>query len=340
LRLSVLVVGCGNIAGGFDRGRAASDWPYTHAGAYRRDGRFDLVACVEPDGSRRQTFMDDWSVAEGFASMAEVREREMAFDIISICSPTACHAADLAMALDMRPKAVFCEKPIASSLSESEGLVARYREARLPLAVGYTRRWDPEVNRLRAEIATGKWGVLRSATAIYNKGISNNGSHMLDLLHFLVGPLSVVCVGEAVADYLETDLSIPAWLVTSSSAPVHLACGHAADYTIFELQLVFSEGVLSMEEGGQFWRERHATDSDLFIGYRVLGAGIRRTGGDHQAMTAAAANLYQAVVANEPLASTGDTALAALRLCNEIERSAAGLRSANIYTSNDRARLA
>jgi len=35
------------IAGAFDLA-ALQELPYTHAGAYLRDGRFSLVACVEP----------------------------------------------------------------------------------------------------------------------------------------------------------------------------------------------------------------------------------------------------------------------------------------------------
>ena len=47
--LRVLIVGCGNIAGLFDQERSHYDFPYTHAGAYIRDGRCSLAACVEAD---------------------------------------------------------------------------------------------------------------------------------------------------------------------------------------------------------------------------------------------------------------------------------------------------
>ena len=59
---SVLIVGCGKIAGGFDEGRPVGDSPLTHAGAYIRDGRFNIVACVEPDDNRRSEFMAAWDV--------------------------------------------------------------------------------------------------------------------------------------------------------------------------------------------------------------------------------------------------------------------------------------
>ena len=49
----VLIVGCGNIAGGFDHEQPGTDTPFTHAGAYCRHGGFALAACVEPDAERR-----------------------------------------------------------------------------------------------------------------------------------------------------------------------------------------------------------------------------------------------------------------------------------------------
>ncbi|MCX7180804.1 MAG: Gfo/Idh/MocA family oxidoreductase [Proteobacteria bacterium] len=320
--LSVLIIGCGNIAGGFDQGRPAGYRPYTHAGAFRRDGRFDLVASVDPDSAKRAEFMAEWSVPRGFDSVAELAEQGMHFDVVSICSPTPCHAGDLEVAMHLTPRLIFCEKPVTPSLAQTKKRVALCAEAKVLLAVNHNRRWDPEIVRLRADILAVKWGALRSATAIYNKGILNNGSHMLDLLHLLIGPMDVVRVGEPVADFFPADPTIPAWLVGPGGLPVHLACGHAADYAIFELQLVFSAGVLAMEDGGLFWRERRAVDSETFKGYRMLDAGIRRQGGDDHSMCRAVDNIYRAITLGEPLASTGESALAAQRLCERIKQMA------------------
>ena len=101
--LRVLIVGCGNIAGGFDLGRPSGYLPYTHAGAYSRDGRFELLACVEPDDKRRSEFMAAWGVPAGFRSIEEALGSGNQFDVISICSPTDCHAHDLEMALRLKP---------------------------------------------------------------------------------------------------------------------------------------------------------------------------------------------------------------------------------------------
>lgn len=323
--LRVLIVGCGNIAGAFDFGRAANELPYTHAGAFTHDGRFILAACVEPDEKRRRAFMEVWGISTGFASIDEVVDFKSQFDVISICSPTSCHAHDLEMALHLKPKLIFGEKPITAALAETEHLVAECRKANILLAVNHTRRWDPDISRLQADMQAGRWGRLRSAVGLYNKGILNNGSHMLDLLHLFVGPMVIIKVGKPTQDFFPDDPSVPVWLEGHQDVPVHLACGHADDYAIFELQLIFSQGVLTMEDGGLFWRERGALDSTTFKGYRMLEAGTRRAGEYPRAMLKAADNIYRAINHGEALASTGESALAAQRLCEQVKRLAMAL---------------
>lgn len=323
--LSVLIVGCGNIAGRFDEGRSPGDLPYTHAGAYISDGRFNITACIDPDNSRRADFMEAWGVPAGFRSIDEALCPDSQFDVISICSPTTYHEHDLEIALHLNPKLIFCEKPVTTSLAETERLVAKCGNAHILLAVNYTRRWDPNILKLRTDMLAGKWGQLRSVTGLYNKGILNNGSHMLDLLHLLVGHMEIVKVGKPIFDFFSNDPTVPVWLEDAQGVPVLLNCARAGDYAVFELQLVFSLGVLTMEDGGLFWRERCVVNSKAFKGYRVLEEGIRRAGGDALAMCGAVDNIYRTIIQGAPLASTGESALAAQRVCEQIKQQACAL---------------
>jgi predicted dehydrogenase len=329
-QLSVLIVGCGNIAGVFDLGRSLGDWPYTHAGAYARDGRYSLAVCIEPDDTRRNDFMAAWGVPIGFRSIDELLNSNYKFDVISICSPTTCHAHDLEIALRLKPKLIFCEKPVTTSLAETGKIVENCRNNNILLAVNYSRRFDPDVSKLQADMLAGRWGQLRSVVGLYNKGILNNGSHMLDLLNLLVGPMDIVKVGKPIHDYFLNDPTVPVWLEGVDGLSVNLVCGHAEDYAIFELQLVFSQGILTMEEGGMFWRERRAKDSATFKGYRTLDDGLRRAGQYPRAMLQAIDNIYHAINQGKPLASTGESALVAQRLCEQIkQQSCAGSMMSN-----------
>lgn len=320
--LRVLIVGCGNIAGVFDQGRTTGDLPLTHAGGYSRDAHFYVAACVEPDDNRLRAFADAWQVPNRFYSIDEALDSGNQFDVISICSPTYCHLHDVEMALLLKPKVIFCEKPVTPSVAETEKLTYKCANLGIHLAVNYTRRWDPDILKLKVEMEAGYWGELRSVVGTYNKGILNNGSHMLDLLHLLVGSMEIVKVGKPIYDYLPDDPTIPVWLEGSQDLPVYLACGHAKDYAIFELQLVFSRGVLTMEDGGLHWRERNVKDSEIFKGYKVIEDGVRQTGKYPYAMMKALDNIYQTIESNKPLASTGETALAAQRICEQIKKQA------------------
>lgn len=320
--LRVMIVGCGNIAGGFDEGRPPERPPYTHAGAYAADGRFAVLACVEPHDNRRAEFMSAWNVPVGFASIEAALASGIQVDVISICSPTLCHAHDLQMALLFKPRLIFCEKPLTSAVATTQKLIDACTQSNTKLAVNYTRRWDADVLTLQADMQAGRWGTLRSVVAYYNKGIANNGSHMIDLLHLLIGPMRIVNVGSPINDFFAEDVTLPVWLENEAGVPVMLACGHAQDYAVFELQLVFSRGVLLMEDGGMFWRERRVADSKLFKGYCTLEEGVRRAGEYPGAMRNAVDNLYRAIQQGDPLFCTGQDALAAQSVCEAIKQKA------------------
>lgn len=328
--LRVLIIGCGNIAGGFDAARAADAEPVTHAGAFRRVDGFSLVACVDPDENRRLAFQRRWKVNEAFADVSALAGRAGEFDVISICSPTSLHGAHLEVALRLRPRLVFCEKPVTPSLAESAHWVARFDASKVHLAVNHTRRWAPDVLRLRDELQQGTWGRIRSAQGTYSKGVLNNGSHMVDLLQFLLGPLDLRCVGAPLWDFWETDPTVPAMLTTANGVHVQLAIAHAADYSLFELHLVTERGVISMEDGGLTWRIRRPAESHHFVGYTALGRGTEVPGEYWGAMRSAALNIRDSLVSGAALTSSGRTALEAQRICEEISLASRRMQATNI----------
>jgi predicted dehydrogenase len=318
--MRVLIVGCGNIAGAFDAGRPRDALPLTHAGAYTRDGRFTLAACVDPDAGRREAFMARWGVPVGVATIRDVTGP---FDVVSICSPTAMHAADIEAALALAPRAIFCEKPLTPSLAASTAWVDACAARGVALAVNHTRRWAPDVQTLVRRLHAGEFGEIRSAAGWYGKGVLNNGSHLLDLLLWMLGPLDIAWTGAPVHDFWPDDPTIPAVLTTRSWTPVHLCTAHAQDYALFELQLVTQAGLVTMEAGGLQWRHRSARPNPDFPGYRTLSADSAEPGLYGQAMLAAAGNIHDHITSGAPLACDGGTALAAQRLCETIRNDAA-----------------
>ncbi len=316
--LSVLIVGCGNIAGGFDIQKPESTPPCTHAGAYTSDDRFIIVACVDPNEKKRKKFQDYWGISTGFSSLEEVIKEQLSFDIISICSPTSQHKKDTLNSIMLKPKLIFCEKPITTSVKETEEIITHCKSANIYLAVNYNRRWDPSVTRLKQSIASNEHGILRSVISYYNKGILNNGSHMIDLLNYLFEKLTLLTVLPKVCDYDKNDPSIPGVLLTEKNIPIHLVTGNSNDYALFELQLVFSEKIITMHEGGLYWSERCSVESKRFAGYKVLDKNNYHEGDYELSMQKAVNNIYDKVENNAPLLSNGENALAAQILCEKL----------------------
>jgi len=80
-------------------------------------------------------------------------------DAVLIASSTDTHA-DLAIAAARAGKAIFCEKPIDLSLARVDACLAAVRKARVPMMVGFNRRFDPSFAALQGRIAAGDIGVV------------------------------------------------------------------------------------------------------------------------------------------------------------------------------------
>lgn len=318
----VLIIGCGNIAGGFDADRPVGAQPLTHAGAYTRHRSFALTACVDRDDARRLAFSERWGVKHSASAIAGLEVEPGQFAAISICSPTGFHRDHLQAALALRPQLIFCEKPLAKTHEDAREIADLCEAAGVKLAVNYTRRWDPKVAALAEELRDGTWGRIRSVTGTYTKGIVHNGGHMVDLLHMLLGELELISVGRPSFDFWEDDPSVPALLSTATGVPVSLALGHAADYALFELQLITEGGTITMLDGGRRWAFRRPQGSDTFAGYRSLGDIEIHEGGYDEAMLRAVQNIADALDHGAPLASDFVNALAAHRLCETIRDAA------------------
>ena len=314
----VLIIGCGAIAGGYDAQRSPDEWPLSHAGAIAGDDSFELVACVDPDDATRDAFARRWDVPQAAASLDALGAKPGEFDLIVIASPTGHHAAHLDWAATMKPRAVFCEKPLGSDLAQAEKLAGQYEAAGVPLAVNYLRRWGPKIVMEAGRIAAGKYGALIAASAIYTKGIVHNGGHMVGLLRFLVGEVGLHSVGPARFDHWDDDPTVSAILTARNGAPVHLIAGDARHVTQFELVLNFEKEQIAFRDGGRRIERRIVEDSNVFAGYRELGRATSSAGALDGAMTHAYGNIRKTLDQNAPLASTAKTALAAQRLCEVI----------------------
>ncbi|MFI0894928.1 Gfo/Idh/MocA family oxidoreductase [Streptomyces sp. NPDC020983] len=88
-------------------------------------------------------------------------------DGVVITTPTASHA-ELILAAQHAGLPAFCEKPVASSLAETDAVLAAVEGSGVPLHIGFQRRFDTGYQTLREAVASGRLGwthTLRACTS-------------------------------------------------------------------------------------------------------------------------------------------------------------------------------
>jgi predicted dehydrogenase len=321
MKYRVMIIGCGNIAGDLDSSQIDSSRPpLTHAKAYRKNEYFDVVACVDSNPTQRLKFKKDWSIDLCFSSIEEAISSEINIDIVSICSPTFYHASHLEQVLALNPKLVFCEKPLHSNALGANAIVELYKQRNVHLLVNYSRRFDPSVAALKKSLAIGEFGELKAVSGWYNKGLLNNGSHLLDLLIFLFGGLSLQHVGDPILDFVADDFSYPLFLTTKKGVSVSLSCGDSNDFSLIELEFLFSNARVKMFNGGRNWSVEHVIDDPTFKSYKCLGPAKVTTGGYMQVLENALINIHSCLSDKEDLKSRGEDALPVLELYSAVLR--------------------
>ena len=317
--LNVLIIGCGNIAGFLDMNRKVAAEPITHAGAFSLNPNFKVSGCMDSDPSKLEKFSEFWGIDNKYNSFEDIVISKQYYDVICICSPTDEHIKNIFECLSLAPKLIFCEKPISNSLEEVIKINSGCKELGILHAVKYTRRWDEDIIRLKSEIDSNSRGSIRSVVTYYNKGILNNGSHILDFLNFLIGDIKVKFVSDPIYDFFTSDPTVCVTLEGKSSIPILMVpAANASDFSLLEMQIIFQKGMVSMLDGGLKWVERDVEDSDIFEGYKTLNSGTERKGKYLKSMSNAVDNIWRTLSQGDSLNSTADTAIAAHNLCDII----------------------
>jgi predicted dehydrogenase len=238
------IIGCGRIADTLeDDTIAGPSWalqPYSHAGAYERCARTALVAAADPNEERRTNLGRRRGVTALYADYREMLDRER-LDIVSICVPTRAHARIAIDVAGRGVKGIYLEKPIAQSLREADDVIAAFRRHGVAGAVNHMRTWDPVYGRIRQLIAEGALGQLRTIMAHVREGALFGGTHLWDLLRFLIGAQAEWVFGEIDASPSPYDPGARGMVGFPGGVRVYVD-GAADDPTPFYLDITGTEG--------------------------------------------------------------------------------------------------
>jgi predicted dehydrogenase len=275
------IIGAGGIAGlgilGMhdeeDIGRKKVD--ASHAGGYLATEDIELVAVADPDDEKRATFGSAWGLSDDalYADHATMlQDRDL--DVVSICTPTFLHRDHVVDAATIGdPTVVWCEKPIASAVTDAEKMVEVCEETETELVVNHSFRFTHKLQRLRRLLQNENFlGEVKSVSTQYRIELMRNSTHLLDTLVFLLGTkadeVSGYITGENGAlESLDVDQTVDdagggGHIVMNDGTFVTVDCTIPRDVSSMTLNIIGSKGKLYLNNDDGEWRYWSLEDGD------------------------------------------------------------------------------
>jgi len=267
------IIGTGGIAGMGILGLhdevqiGESKFEASHAGGYHANPDIDLVAVADVDEEKLRRFGDAWDIPNSgqYVGHEAMLESE-GLDVVSVCTPTLYHHDHVLAAARSTadPAVIWCEKPIASSVTEASEMIDVCAETDTDLMINHSFRFVEKVQQLRDLLEEGLLGDVQSITAQFRRELLRNSTHLLDTLLFLLDfePAHVYgfldgqndAVTSLEGDRAVDDVGGGGMVTTDDGTVAMLDCSIARDISSMNVQCIGTEGKLSLNNDDGEWR--------------------------------------------------------------------------------------
>lgn len=306
-----------------------------HAAILARDERVEVASVHDVDRERAEQFARSTG-----ATVAHSSSEALAIcDAVYITTPNTIHD-ELAIFAVEAGNHVFCEKPMATRLTDARRMLKALKKSKFVFQVGHNRRFAPvyvELKRMlseshqphsahvkmnRGELINPEWVGDPKITGgfLYETTI-----HMFDLLRFLFGEVKSLQAAGSSHEYPETDdfsvlmtfrSGVHVTLASSADAGwlfpferIEVFCHHSTIVTREMEGLVYSEGL----DGRHVERSMHQLSKEEKWGYAQEDRAF-----------------VDAIVGSQPAAVTAFDGFKAVELVDAVYESVKTGRSINI----------
>jgi len=247
----------------------------SHAGGYGAAEGIDLVAVADVDAEKLERFGDAWDVppAHCYRDHEAMLQAE-SLDAVSVATPTFLHRDHVVDAVEIGdPGVVWCEKPIASSVTQAEEMIDACDGAGTDLVINHTLRFTEKLQDLRALIQDENLlGDLDSVHARFRMELMRNSTHLLDTLVYLLDAgarrASGHITGENEAiDSLGAGVDVDdagggGFVVMDDGTFVTVDCTNPREISSMQYDVVGTGGKLSLNNDDGEWRYWRLEDGE------------------------------------------------------------------------------
>lgn len=313
------IIGCGKIGSEF------ADDPringiYTHAGAYVYCPDTDLIALCDKDQKKTERCKDRWHVPDCYTDYEKML-LETKPDIVSVCTPDQTHFEVIRTILTFsNVKAVFAEKPLALNVNDAQDLVNLAEKQGVILAVNYSRRYAEQFFELKKQLDSAAFGTIQTINGYYTKGTVHNGTHWFDLARFLIGEFIQV-KGFNNRKENVVDPTFDAYAEFRNGATGFLHACDATKFSIFEMDILGSNGRVNIKDSGHIVEIYRVVDSPYYSGYNSLHLSDTFTDVMKDTLLHAVEDIVHCLQTGQTPRCSGVDGVAALKIAHAIRSS-------------------
>ncbi|NHN49413.1 Gfo/Idh/MocA family oxidoreductase [Halostella sp. JP-L12] len=162
----------------------------SHAGGYDDATDVELVAVADVDRENLRKFGEAWEIPSDRRYVGhEAMLAEEDLDVVSVCTPSYLHRDHVVDAARSAadPDVIWCEKPIASSVSDAEEMIEACDDAGAELVVNHSFRFTDKLRRLHELVRDDDLlGEVHSVSTQFRMELLRNSTHLLDTLVYLL----------------------------------------------------------------------------------------------------------------------------------------------------------
>lgn len=262
MKHSVLLIGLGKIALGFDLGNNENEI-FSHTKAFMRHDSFDLLSGVDQSEDRRKEF-ETFSTKKAFSTTDEVYEHYKFADVVSICTPTELRLSVFLNILKFNPKLVIIEKPLASTAVEANEILAIAEKHGVKLYVNYMRRVEPCFTEIKNKLSNE---TVSKIIINYTNGLFTNASHFINLMLYYFGrPSSISLISKEKLNY---DYAAD-FILKYEHFNVYFITHRKIDYSLGELDIICDNERYYLYDWGFKAKFYKATEDPLFPTLKML----------------------------------------------------------------------
>jgi predicted dehydrogenase len=247
----------------------------SHAGGYEVTDGIELVAVADVEEEKLDTFGDAWDISPegryvGHKAMLEAED----LDVVSVCTPSYLHHRHVVDAARSAadPDVIWCEKPIAASVTEAEEMQDVCDDAGVELLINHSFRFTEKLRTLHELIHDEDLlGEIQSVNTQFRRELMRNSTHVLDMLVYLLDARAETVSGyingeNDAVDALDgsevDDAGGGGHIIMDDDTFATIDCTVARDISSMALTFVGTKGKLYLNNDDGEWRYWRLKDGE------------------------------------------------------------------------------